>query len=89
MAPATDAEEDDFAGDYEDEVDQNQNYVPPLAQQPPPRRDPVLHRAKHVPLEPGKTSSSATTVVDSSVAPTTAEEEYDYAGDYEDEVDQN
>ena len=34
MAPAADAEEDDFAGDYEDEVDQNQNYVPPPAQQP-------------------------------------------------------
>ena len=34
VAPATDAEEDDFADDYEDEVDQNQNYVPPPAQQP-------------------------------------------------------
>ena len=32
VAPAVDAEEDNFAGDYEDEVDQNQNYVPPPAQ---------------------------------------------------------
>ena len=31
VAPAADAEEDDFAGDYKDEVDQNQNYVPPPA----------------------------------------------------------
>ena len=37
MAPAADAEEDEFAGDYEDEVDQNQNYVPPPAPQPPGR----------------------------------------------------
>ena len=29
MAPAADVEEDDYAGDYEDEVDQNQNYVQP------------------------------------------------------------
>ena len=36
MAPATDAE-DDYAGDYEDEVDQNQNYVQPPAPQPPGR----------------------------------------------------
>ena len=35
VAPVADAEEDDFARDYEDEVDQNQNYVPPPAQQPP------------------------------------------------------
>ena len=37
VVPATDAEEDDYVGDYEDEVDQNQNYVPPPAQQPPGR----------------------------------------------------
>ena len=37
VAPAADAEEDDYVGDYEDEVDQNQNYVPPPAQQPPGR----------------------------------------------------
>ena len=37
VAPAADAEEEDFAGDYEDEVDQNQNYVQPPAPQPPGR----------------------------------------------------
>ena len=37
VAPAADVEEDDYVGDYEDEVDQNQNYVPPPAQQPPGR----------------------------------------------------
>ena len=35
MAPAADVEEDDYVGDYEDEVDQNQNYVQPPAPQPP------------------------------------------------------
>ena len=34
MAPTADVEEDDYVGDYEDEVDQNQNYVQPPA--PPP-----------------------------------------------------
>ena len=34
MAPAADVEEDDYVGDYEDEVDQNQNYVQPPAPQP-------------------------------------------------------
>ena len=37
VAPAADAEEDDYARDYEDEVDQNQNYVQPPAPQPPGR----------------------------------------------------
>ena len=41
LAPSTATagtqEEDEYAGDYEDEVDQNQNYVPPPAQQPPGR----------------------------------------------------
>ncbi len=39
MAPTANVEEeeDDYVGDYEDEVDQNQNYVPPPAQQPPGR----------------------------------------------------
>src|SRR3954470_14820882 len=37
VAPAADAEEDDYVGDYEDEVDQNQNYVQPPAPQPPGR----------------------------------------------------
>ena len=36
VAPAADAE-DDYAGDYKDEVDQNQNYVQPPAPQPPGR----------------------------------------------------
>ena len=31
MAPAADAEEEDYVGDYEDEVDQNQNYMQPPA----------------------------------------------------------
>src|SRR3954469_3685780 len=35
VAPAADVEEDDYAGDYEDEVDQHQNYVQPPAPQPP------------------------------------------------------
>ena len=29
MAPAPDEEEDDYVGDYEDEVDKNQNYMQP------------------------------------------------------------
>ena len=37
MAPTTDAEEDVYAGEYEDEVDQNHNYVQPPAPQPPGR----------------------------------------------------
>jgi len=37
VAPAPDAEEDDYAGDYEDEADQNQNYVQLQAPQPPGR----------------------------------------------------
>ena len=37
VAPTADVEEDDYVGDYEDEVDQIQNYVPPPAQQPPGR----------------------------------------------------
>ena len=34
VAPAVDPEDDEYAGDYEDEVDQNQNYMQPPA--PPP-----------------------------------------------------
>src|SRR3954462_1869134 len=37
VAPAADAEEDDYVGDYEDEVDDNQNYVQPPAPHPPGR----------------------------------------------------
>ena len=43
MSPAADEEEDDYAGDYEDEVDQNQNYVQPPAP-PPAGRPQVYHR---------------------------------------------
>ena len=38
VAPAADAGEDDYVGDYEDEVDQNQNYV-----QPPAHNHQVVH----------------------------------------------
>ena len=51
----------------------------------PPRRETSLRRASRVPLQPGQTAGAA---VDTSVAPT-ADAEDDYAGDYEDEVDQN
>ena len=37
VAPAADAEEDDYVRDYKDEVDQNQNYVQAPAPQPPGR----------------------------------------------------
>ena len=37
VSPAADEEEDDYVGDYKDEVDQNQNYVQPPAPQPPGR----------------------------------------------------
>ena len=43
MAPAADVEEDDYVGDYEDEVDQNQNYMQPPAP-PPPGRPHAYHR---------------------------------------------
>ena len=49
MAPAADAEEDDFAGDYEDEVDQNQNYVQPPAPQPPGRPHANNHNGRALP----------------------------------------
>ena len=50
-------------------------------------------RAKRVPLEDGQTFCAAVPTIDASFAPATtaagAEEDDDYAGDYEDEVDQN
>ena len=52
----------------------------------PPCRKTALRRASHVPLEPGQTVGAA---VDTSMAPAAADEEDDYAGEYEDEVDQN
>ena len=62
----------------------------PLQQQQqqrlPPRREADLRRASRVPLELGQTVGA---VVDTSVAPAADDEEDDYAGVYEDEVDQN
>ena len=65
----------------------------PLQQQQqrlPPRREADLRRASRVPLAFGQTVGAA---VDTSVAPATAvagtQEDDEYAGDYEDEVDQN
>ena len=50
-------------------------------------------RAKRVPIEDGQTSGAAVHVVDASLAPAIAaagtQEDDEYAGDYEDEVDQN
>ena len=50
-------------------------------------------RAKRVPIEDGQTSGAAVPVIDASLAPATAaagtQEDDEYAGDYEDEVDQN
>ena len=57
-----------------------------LLLQLPPRRETALRRASRVPLQPGQTAGAA---VDTSVAPAADVEEDDYAGDYEDEVDQN
>ena len=55
-----------------------------------PRREIDLRRASRVPLAFGQTVGAA---VDTSVAPATAvagtQEDDEYAGDYEDEVDQN
>ena len=43
VAPAAAAKEDIYEGDYEDEVDQNQNYVQPPTP-PPPGRPHAYHR---------------------------------------------
>ena len=54
MAPATAAagtqEDDEYAGDYEDEVDQNQNYVQPPA--PPPAGRPQVYIRNGRPAPP-------------------------------------
>ena len=68
--------------------------VAPLQQQQPhlQRRLPnQVGRAQRVPIETGQNSGAAAPTVDASLAPATAaaEEDDDYAGDYEDEVDQN
>ncbi len=49
MAPAADAEEDDYVGDYEDEVDQNQNYVQPPAPPPPGRPQVYIRNGRPAP----------------------------------------
>ena len=53
LAPATAAagaeEDDDYAGDYEDEVAQNQNYVQPPAPQPPGRPHANNHNGRAFP----------------------------------------
>ena len=54
-------------------------------QQLPPGRDTALRRASRVLLQPGQTVGAT---IDTSMAPA-ADAEDDYAGDYEDEVDQN
>ena len=48
-------------------------------------------QAQRVPIEPGQNFSATVPTIDASLAPATAgaEEDHDYAGDYEDEVDQN
>src|ERR671910_1724112 len=50
VAPAADAEEDDYVGDYEDEVDQNQHYVQPPA--PPPAGRPQVYIRNGRPAPP-------------------------------------
>ena len=60
--------------------------LPQQQQRLPPCRETALRRAIRVPLEPGQTVGAA---VDTSVTPAADEAEDDYAGDYEDEVDQN
>ena len=50
VAHAADEEEDDYAGDYEDEVDQNQNYVQPPA--PPPAGRPQVYIRNGRPAPP-------------------------------------
>ena len=50
VAPAADAEEDDYVGDYEDEVAQNQNYVQPPA--PPPAGRPQVYIRNGRPAPP-------------------------------------
>ena len=50
MAPTADVEEDAYVGDYEDEVDQNQNYVQPPA--PPPAGRPQVYIRNGRPAPP-------------------------------------
>ena len=49
VAPAADVEEDEYVGDYEDEVAQNQNYVQPPAPQPPDRPHANNHNGRAFP----------------------------------------
>ena len=50
VAPAADAEADDYVGDYEDEVDQNQHYVQPPV--PPPAGRPQVYIRNGRPAPP-------------------------------------
>ena len=65
--------------------------IAPLQQQQQRLLPNQYGRAKRVPIEDGQTSGAAVPVIDASLAPApaAAEEDDDYAGDYEDEVDQN
>ena len=64
---------------------------PPPAAPIAPRLPNQVGRAQRVPIETGQNSGVAAPTVDASLAPATvaAEKDDDYAGDYEDEVDQN
>ena len=67
--------------------------IAPLQQQQQRLLPNQYGRAKRVPIEDGQTSGAAVHVVDASLARATAaagtQEDDEYAGDYEDEVDQN
>ena len=67
--------------------------IAPLQQQQQRLLPNQYGRAKRVPIEDGQTSGAAVPVIDASLAPATAaagtQEDDEYAGDYEDEVDQN
>ena len=67
--------------------------IAPLQQQQQRLLPNQYGRAKRVPIEDGQTSGGAVPVINASLAPATAaagtQEDDEYAGDYEDEVDQN
>ena len=67
--------------------------IAPLQQQQQHFLSNQYGRAKCVPIEDGQTSGAAVPVIDASLAPATAaagtQEDDEYAGDYEDEFDQN
>ena len=67
--------------------------IAPLQQQQQRLLPNQYGRAKRVPIVDGQTSGAVVPIVDASLAPSTVaagtQEEDEYAGDYEDEVDQN